>query len=334
MFDMRRREFITLVGGAVTAWPLAARGEQGDRVRRVGVLMSFAESDPHGRANLSELAQGLRELGWFDRRNVQMDVRWAGGDIVRIQMLAKELVDTQPDVIVSHGTPVTAAFQRETRTNPVVFVSPADPVGDGFVASLPHPGGNLTGFIFTEGAIAGKWLELLTEIAPRIKRAVIMFNPETAPGRGSFYLPFFEAAARLLKLEPITSPLHSDAEIEAGLNSLGREPGGGLIAMGDPFMLAHRAPIILLAARNNVPAISFNAVFPRDGGLLSYGPDLGDMFRRAASYVDRILRGSKPAELPVQVTVKFEMVINIKTAEALGLVVPANLLALADEVIE
>jgi putative tryptophan/tyrosine transport system substrate-binding protein len=250
------------------------------------------------------------------------------------QALAKELVDEQPDVIVSHGTPVTAAFHRETRTIPIVFVSPADPVGDGFVASLPRPGGNLTGFIFTEGAIAGKWLELLVEIAPRIRWAAIMFNPDTAPGHGSFYLPFFEVTARSLKLEASTVPVHSDSDIETSINALGREPGAGLVAMGDPFMLAHRAAMILAAAQNNVPAISFNAVFARDGGLLSYGPDLGDMFHRAASYVDRILHGAKPAELPVQVPVKFELVINRKTAKALALDVPPDLLALANEVIE
>jgi putative tryptophan/tyrosine transport system substrate-binding protein len=213
-------------------------------------------------------------------------------------------------------------------------VSPADPVGDGFVASLSRPGGNLTGFLFTEGAIAGKWLELLIEIAPRVKRAAIMYNPDTAPGGGSFYLPFFEAAARSLKLEQITMPVHNDSEIETGIVSLGREPGSGLVAMGDPFMLAHRAAVILAASRNNLPAISFNAVFPRDGGLLSYEPDLEDMFRRAASYVDRILRGAKPADLPVQAPVKFEVVLNIKAVKALGLAVPANMLARANEVIE
>jgi putative tryptophan/tyrosine transport system substrate-binding protein len=332
---MRRREFIAALGGATVAWPLTAGAQQPVRIRRIAVLMSFAESDAHGVANLSELARGLRELGWIDGRNVQMEVRWWGsGDIARIQILVKELVDMRPDVIVSHGTPVTAAFHRETRKIPIVFVSPADPVGDGFVASLPHPGGNLTGFIFTEGAIAGKWLELLVEIAPRIRRAAIMFNPDTAPGHGSFYLPFFEATARSLKLEPITVPVHSDSDIKTNTGSLGRKPGGGLVAMGDPFMLAHRAPMISAAARNSVPAISFNAVFPRDGGLLSYGPDLGDMFHRAASYVDRILHGSKPAELPVQVPEKFELVINKKTAKALGLDVPTDLLAIANEVIE
>jgi putative tryptophan/tyrosine transport system substrate-binding protein len=330
---VKRREFIVGLGSA-PAWPLAARAQQPDRMRRIAVLMSFEESDVHGRANFSGFAQDLAKLGWIDGRNVQMDVRWASGDVERMRTFVTELVDMQPDVILSHGTPITAAFQRATRTIPIVFVSPADPVGEGFIESLPRPGGNLTGFIFTEGGIAGKWLELLAEIAPSIKRVAIMFNPDTAPGRGSFYLPFFESAARLLKLERIVAPVHSDAEIDAAMNSLGRGPEVGLVAMGDPFMLAHRAPVISLAARSHVPMVGFNAVFAREGGLLSYGPDLGDMFRRAASYVDRILRGSKPAELPVQVPVKFEMVLNIKTAKVLSLVVPTNMLVLANEVIE
>jgi putative tryptophan/tyrosine transport system substrate-binding protein len=330
---MRRREFIAGLGAAAV-WPLAAWAQQGDRMRRIAVLMSFEESDVHGRANFSGFAEELTKLGWIDGRNVRMDVRWASGDVERMRTFVKELVDKQPDVILSHGTPITATFQRATRTIPIVFVSPADPVGEGFVESLPRPGGNLTGFIFTEGGIAGKWLELLVEIAPRIKRVAIMFNPDTAPGHGSFYLPFSDSAAKLLKLEQIVAPIRSDAEIEAAVNSLGRGPGTGLVVMGDPFMLAHRAPVISLAARSNMPTVGFNAVFARDGGLLSYGPDLGDMFRRSASYVDRILRGSKPDELPVQVPVKFEMVLNIKTAKALGLTVPNSLLVSADEVIE
>ena len=220
-------------------------------------------------------------------------------------MFAKELVDLQPDVILADATPATAALQRETRTIPIVFAVVSDPVGAGFVAGLPRPGGNITGFIIMEASMAGKWLELLTEIAPGIKRAAIMFNPDTAPGGGSYYLPSFEAAARSLKVEPIAAPVHSDAEIETVITSLGREPGGGLVVMPDTFMIVHRAPIILLAARNNVPAVYSNRRFVRDGGLLSYGPDSVDIFRRSASYVDRILRGAKPADLPVQLPIKF-----------------------------
>jgi putative ABC transport system substrate-binding protein len=229
---------------------------------------------------------------------------------------------------------VTAALQRATQTIPIVFVVVSDPVGDGFVASLARPGGNLTGFIYTEAEMGGKWLELLKEIAPGIKRAAIMFNPDTAPGHGSYYLPSFEAAARSLQVEPITAPVHSEVEIEAGIVSLGREPGGGLIAMGDSFMWGRRSSVILSAARNNVPAIYPGAVCARDGGLLSYSPDIGDIFRRAAPYVDRILRGANPAGLPVQNPIKFELVINLKTAKALGLDVPFHFQQRADEVIE
>jgi putative ABC transport system substrate-binding protein len=296
--------------------------------------MAYDENDPGAKARLSGFTQGLSKLGWTDGGNVRMDVRWAAGNVDRIRMFAKELVGLQPDVILAHSTPVTAALQRETRTIPIVFANVSDPVGPGFVASLPRPGGNITGFLNEEAAMGGKWLQLLTELTPRVKRVAIMFNPDTAPGGGSFYLPAFEAAARSLKVEPILARVHSDTEIETIITSLGREPRGGFVAMLDIFMLAHRAPIILLAARNNVPAVYPQSDYPRDGGLLSYGPDFVDIFRRAAPYVDRILRGAKPAELPVQLPVKFEMAVNAKTAKALGLVVPQSILLSADEVIE
>jgi putative tryptophan/tyrosine transport system substrate-binding protein len=329
---MRRREFIAGLGG-VAAWPLAARAQQGDRVRRVGVLMGWDESDPEGKANLSGLTQGLAELGWTDGRNLRMNVRWAGDNVDKMRMFAKELVDLQPDAILTGSTSATAAFRPETRTIPIVFVGVSDPVGAGFVASLPRPGGNLTGFIFTEPGMASKWVELLTEIAPGIKRVAIMFNPDTAPAGGSYYLPEFEAAARLSKVEPMTAPVHTDGEIETVMTSLARDAGGGLVVSPDGFTLVHRAAIILLAARNNVPAV-YGGDTARDGGLLSYGPDRRDIFRRAAPYVDRILRGAKPADLPVQLPIKFEMVINAKTAKALGLTVPEALLATAYRVIE
>jgi putative ABC transport system substrate-binding protein len=242
--------------------------------------------------------------------------------------------DLRPEMILAATTPATAALQWETRTIPIVFVSVSDPVGEGFVASLRRPGGNLTGFISEEASMAGKWLELLTEIAPTVKRAAIMFNPDSAPGGGSYYLPAFEAAARSLKVAPIAAPVHSDAEIEMVITSLGREPGGGVVVSTDAFMIVHRAPVILQAARNNVPAVYQTSVFAKDGGLLSYGPDRVDIFRRSASYVDRILRGAKPADLPVQLPVKFEMFLNAKTAKALGLAVPPSILLRADEVIE
>jgi putative tryptophan/tyrosine transport system substrate-binding protein len=329
---IKRRDFIAGLGSAA-AWPLGARAQQGDRVRRISVLMLGPENDPirGARGWLSAFTRGLAELGWTDGRNLRMDVRWEGDNL---GMHAKELVDLQPDVILASTTPQIAALQQQTRTIPIVFMHVSDPIGSGFVASLPRPGGNITGFMLQEAGMAGKWLELLTEIAPAVRRAALMFNPDTAPHVRSYYLPPFEAAARSLKLVPIAAPVHSDAEIETAIGSLGGEPGGGLVIAPDAFTTGHRAVIISLAARNNVPAVSSDAAFPRSGGFLSYGPDLGDMFHRAAPYVDRILRGARPGELPVQLPIKFEMVLNSKTAKALGLTVPQSILLRADEVIE
>ncbi len=321
---MRRREFIAGLG-SVAAWPVAARAQQPDRGRRLGVLMAYDENDPEGNAYLSVFKQGLGELGWIEGRNLRMDVRWLAANVDRARMYAKELVDLHPDLILSHGTSATAALQGATRKIPIVSVAVADPVGSGFVASLPRPGGNITGFINIEAGMASKWLQLLGEIAPGIQRAAIMFNPDTAGGGASYYVPAFEAAARSLKVKPITAFIHSDAEIEMIMTSLGSEPGGGLVVPPDGFLLVHRAPIILLAKRYHVPAIYWNPVFPRNGGLLSYGPDPMDMFRRSASYVDRIFRGEKPAELPVQEPVKFETAVNAKTAKALGLTLPQSI---------
>jgi putative ABC transport system substrate-binding protein len=329
---MRRREFIAGLGGAA-AWPLTARAQQAERMHRIGVLMGWNENDPQAKAGLSGFTQALGELGWTDR-NLRTDLRWAPGNVDRMRMFAKELVALKPDVILANTTPVTAALLGETRTVPIVFVIVSDPVGAGFVASLARPGGNSTGFINVEAAMGGKWLQLLTEIAPGVKRAVIMFNPDTAAGGGSYFLTSFESAARSLKVEPITAPVHSDAEIERVITSLGREPGGGLVVMTDGFMTVHRAPIILLAAKSNVPAVYAETFSVRDGGLLSYGADYTDIFHRAAPYVDRILRGANPAELPVQVPTRFEIAVNIRTAKVLGLKIPETLLARADEVIE
>jgi putative tryptophan/tyrosine transport system substrate-binding protein len=330
---VRRRAFIAGLG-AVGALPVAARAQQPDRMRRIGVLMGWDENDPEAKAFLSGFTQGLAELGWADGRNVHVDVRWGAGDVDRIRPLAKEVVDQQPDVILASTTSVTAAMQRETRTIPIVFAGPADPVGAGFVASLPRPGGNMTGFSNMEAAMGGKWLELLTEIAPGIKRAAIMYNPDTAPYGKSYFLPPFETAAQSLNVDPIAATVHGDADIESVITALGREPRGGLVVMPDNFLTAHRAPIISLAARNNVPAVYFLSVFAKDGGLLSYGPDRVDIMRRSASYVDRILRGAKPADLPVQMPVKFERIFNVKTAKALRLAAPPSILLRADEVIE
>jgi putative ABC transport system substrate-binding protein len=331
---MRRRDFITLLGGAAAAWPLAARAQQPGRTRRIAVLMGFDENDPDAKAQLYEFTKGVGELGWTDGRNLRMDVRWAAGNLDRARMFANELIDLQPDVILAHTTPATAALQRGTRTIPIVFVTVSDPVGAGFVADLPRPGGNITGFINNEPTMAGKWLELLTEIAPGVGRAAAMFNPDTAPYVGTYYLPSFEAAARSFKVMPITAPVRTDAEIETVIASLGREPRGGLVCPADTFTFVHRAPIIMLAARNNVPAVFVERYWVRDGGLLSYGAHEADLFCRAASYVGRILLGAKPAELPVQVPVKFEMALNLKTAKALGLTVPPSIFLRADEVIE
>jgi putative tryptophan/tyrosine transport system substrate-binding protein len=330
---MRRREFIAGLGGAA-AWPLVARAQQSERIRRIGVLSPYDENDPGAKAELSAFTGELSRLGWTDGRNLRMDVRWAAADMDRMRMSAKELVDLQPDVILADTTPTTAALQRETRTIPIVFVIVSDPVGAGFVASLARPGGNITGFINAEAAMGGKWLELLTEIAPGLKRVAMIFNPDTAPGGGSYFLASFEAAARSVKVEPIAARVHSDAEIETTITSLGGDPRGGLIIMPDAFTFARRAQIIGLVARNNVTAVFWSRSFARDGGLLTYGADPLDLIRRAAPYVDRILRGAMPADLPVQLPVKFVMAVNVKTAKALGLTIPETFLLRADEVIE
>jgi putative ABC transport system substrate-binding protein len=315
--------------------PVAARAQQPEPTWRIGVLMGYRENDPEADALLFGLTRGLSELGWTDGRNLRVDVRWASGDVDRARMLAKELVDLGPSVIVTNGTPATSAVKRETQTIPIVFVTLAgDPVRSGFVASFARPGGNITGFILSEGSMGGKWLQLLTEIAPGVKRVAIMFNPDTAPYVTSYFLAPFEAAARSLKVEPMAAPVHSDAEIEKAITLLGREPRGGLIVPPDNFLFVHREPIISLAARNAVPVIYPQLVQVRERGLLSYGPDQADIFRRSASYVDRILRGAKPADLPVQLPIKFEMSVNLKTAMALGLTVPQSILLLADEVIQ
>ena len=295
--------------------------------------MGLDENDLEAKAFLSAFTQGLADLGWTDGRSVRMDVRWAAGNVDRIRAFAKELVDLQPDVILSQLTPVTAALSRETKTTPIIFVMVGDPVGEGFVASVPRPGGNLTGFMLWEPSLPSKWLQYLIEIAPGVRRVSVIFNPDTAPFIRS-YQPSFEAAARSLNVEPNLAPVRSDADIGAVITSLGRELRGGLVVTGDAFTEVHRALIISLAARSNVPAVYPNSRWPRDGGLLSFAPRMPDEFRRAAPYVDRILRGAKPAELPVQLPVKFEMTLNTKTAKALGLVVPQSILLLADEVIE
>jgi putative ABC transport system substrate-binding protein len=328
---IRRRNFITLLGGAA-AWPLAAGAQQADRVRRIGVLIGLDENDPVWKTFVAAFIQALADLGWTDGRNLRVDLRWAGADINRIRALAQELVGSQPDIILTDSTPATVALQRETRTIPIVFASVAEPVASGIVPRFDRPSGNITGFASLEATLGGKWLELLSEIAPGLKRAAIMFNPDTSPA--SAYMPSLEAAARSLKLGQIIAPVHNDVEIETAVLALGREPGSGLVVIPDIFVTAHRAPIISAATRNNVPAVYYRSDYARDGGLLSYGPVLVDLFRRAATYVDRILRGAKPGDLPVQFPTRVEMVLNLKTAKALRLTVPTSILVPADEVIE
>jgi putative ABC transport system substrate-binding protein len=301
-------------------------------VRRIGVLMGGDENDPFTKTLVSAFTQALAGLGWTDGRNVRIDLRWGRTDINRIRALAQELVGLQPDIIVTSNTPATVALRRETLMIPIVYVGIADLVASGIVPRLDRPSGNITGFGGLEASLGGKWLELLSEIAPGLKRAAIMFNPDAAVV--STYMPSFETAARSLKVVPITAPVHSDAEIETALVALGREPGGGLVVVPDIFTLAHRASIISAAARNNVPAVYSYSYYARDGGLLSYGVDQVDIFRRATTYVDRILRGAKPGDLPVQFPTKFEMAVNLKTATALGLAIPPSIMLRADEVIE
>jgi putative tryptophan/tyrosine transport system substrate-binding protein len=330
---VRRRQFIAGFVGAALG-PLVARAQQGKQLRRIGVLIGWEENDPEARALLSGFTRGLADHGWIDGQNVRVDVRWGAGNVDRMRDSAKELVELRPDVLLAHATPATAALQQMTRTIPIVFSGVSDPIGPGFVASLGRPGGNITGFSDLEASLAGQWLELLTEIAPGIKRVAIMFSPEMAPAAGFHYLPVLEDVSRKLDVELVRAPVYSDREIEQVIASLVRGHGGGLIVAPDTFTNVHRAQIIRTSAEHKLPAIYGVASAVREGGLLSYGPDRADMFRRSASYVDRILRGAKPSELPVQLPVKFQTTFNAKTARTLGLAVPQSILLRADEVIE
>jgi putative ABC transport system substrate-binding protein len=330
---MQRREFISLLGGAAAAWPLAAGAQQPDRMRRIGVLMVYAENDSEAQAWVAAFREGLQKLGWTEGRNIRIDTRWAAADAEAMQRFAQELVALQPDLILSQVTLTTAALLQQTRTIPIVFAMVADPVDSGFVASLSRPGGNATGFASNEGSLSGKWLELLKEIAPRVNRVAFLFNPATAPF-AEYYLNPFKAAAASFAVEAIAAPVHDTSELESVVAAQAREPNGGLIIMPDAFTNVHRAEITSLAARYRLPAVYPYRFFTEIGGLLSYGFDRLDNFRRAATYADRILKGAKPSELPVQLPVKFELVINLKTAKALGLDVPLHLQQRADEVIE
>jgi ABC-type uncharacterized transport system substrate-binding protein len=331
--QLDRREFITLLSGAAVAWPLAARAQQGERMRRIGVLMAYAEGDREGQAFIAAFWEQLKKFGWAKGRNIRIDIRWAAFDAQLMQRAAKELVVLQPDLILSSSTPTTAVLLQQTTTIPIIFANVADPVGSGFVASLPRPGGNVTGFTNHEGLIAGKWLELLKEIAPRVNRVAFLFNPATAT-YSEIYLNPFKAAARSFAVEAIPAAVRDTSELESVVAALAREPNGGLIVMPDAFMAVHAAEVNAVADRNRLPLVSPYRFYTEHGGLLSYGFDLTDNYLRAATYVDRILKGEKPSELPVQAPVKFELVINLKTAKALGLDVPLHLQQRADEVIE
>jgi putative tryptophan/tyrosine transport system substrate-binding protein len=331
---MRRRDFISLVGGSAVAWPIAARAQQPERTRRIGVLMGWPGSDLEARSEFTAFVEELQKLGWSDGRNLRIDSRWANpGDPESMHRFAKELVALQPELILSQSTPATAALLQETRTIPIVFAIVADPIGSGFVASFPRPGGNATGFAVTEPTQAGKWVELLKEIAPRVTRVAALFNPAMATF-AEFWLKPFKAAAASFALEAILAPVHDTSELESVIAAQAREPNSGLFVMPDAFTITYRVEVTSLAARYHLPAVYAFRFFTEVGGLLSYGEDSTDNFRRAATYADRILKGAKPSELPVQAPVKFELVINLKAAKALSLTIPQTLLVAADEVIE
>jgi putative ABC transport system substrate-binding protein len=314
--------------------PLATDAQQAGPMRRIGVLMGLPEDDGQAQARLAAFRDGLESLGWVEGRNIRLDIRWTTtSDAPALQRLAKELVALQPDLILSHNTPTTATLRRYTSSIPIVFAVVSDPIGTGFVQSFPRPGGNVTGFTNIEPTMASKWLELLKEIAPRVTRAAFLFNPATAP-YAEYYLGPFRVAAASLALEAIAVPVRSTPELQSAMAAQARTPNAGLVVMTDSFLVAHRADIISLAAQHRLPTIYPFRDFIEAGGLLSYGNDLLDNFRRAATYADRILRGATPSELPVQGPVKFELVINVKTAKALGLTIPPSLLLRADRVVE
>jgi putative ABC transport system substrate-binding protein len=333
-FDqLKRRHFITLLGGAAATWPLVARAQQSDQVRRVGVLMALAEDDPEAKARLAGFRQGLEKRGWSEGRNLHVDTRFAPAS-AQAQVLAKELVALQPDVIFAHSTPVVAALQRESSTIPIVFAAVADPIGSGFIASLARPGGNITGVAQYEASVTGKWLAMLKEVAPSLVRAAVLANLKTATFY-DYYLRAAEAVAPSLAIDLVLSPVEdAAADVERAIESFARVSNGGLVVLPDISNAFHRDLIIALAARHRIPAVYYHRGFVAAGGLMSYGNDLVDLFRQAASYVDRILRGDKPADLPVQAATRFETVLNLKTAKVLGLTVPPGLLVAADEVIE
>ena len=330
---MRRREFIKFMGATVAVWPLAARAQPRERVRRIGVLMHLAADDPDGQSRLAAFLQGLQQAGWAVGRNVTMDVRWAAADVEAMKRVAKELVALQPDIVFTSSTPAAAAMLQATRSIPVVFVLVADPVGTGLIASLPRPGGNMTGFAPIVPSLGGKWTELIKEVAPRVEHVTMLFNPLSATFIESYVTPF-KGAASYLGMDAIVGPVENMTAVAALVATKARKPNGALIVIPDAFTEIHRAEIVALTTRYQVPAINWSRSFTEGGGLISYGPYLTEEYRRAASYADRILKGEKPSELPVQTPIKFELVINMKVAQTLGLNVPPALVSRADDVIE
>jgi putative ABC transport system substrate-binding protein len=329
---MHRREFISLSFGAAVSWPLVARAQQPNRMRLVGVLMGYAENDPDAQSAVAAFRGTLAKLGWTEGSNLRTELRWSDGDADKERTFAKELVDLRPDVILSQTTVVTDLLARKTRTIPIVFVTVGDPLASGFTTSLARPSGNITGFTAFEPTIAGKWVELLKEIAPRTMRVALLSNQAT--GVPPLYIPAVQAAASSLAIQVSVASVNAKDEIESVIATQARNPGGGLIVMPSAFAVTNRDLIIALAARYGVPAIYFNRLFAKAGGLINYSPDFAEQFRRAPEYIDRILKGAKPADLPVQQPTKYELIINLKTAKALGLDVPLHLQQLADEVIE
>jgi putative ABC transport system substrate-binding protein len=329
---MRRREFITALGGVAVMWPLTARTQQAERMRRIGVLMDLAENDPEGQARIAAFLQGLAQLGWTDGRNVRIDYRWTAGDADRTRRQAAELIALAPDIVVATGTPTLGPLMQATRTVPIVFMMTVDPVGGGFVDSLARPGGNTTGFMLFEYGMGGKWLELLKEIAPRVTRVGVLRDPAVSSGTAQFGAIQSVAPSLGAEVSPIN--LRDSPEIERGVTAFARSANGGLIVTTSTLANVHRDLIVTLAARHKLPAVYGARYFVIGGGLMSYGPDRIDQSRRVAGYVDRILKGEKPADLPVQAPTKYELVINLKTAKALGIEMPPTLLARADEVIE
>jgi putative tryptophan/tyrosine transport system substrate-binding protein len=329
---MKRRQFITLLGGAAAGWPLAARAQQPDRVRRIAILMNTAADNPEPQAYVAAFKQSLQQLGWTEGRNVQFDMRWAGGSADSFRRYGAELVALAPDLILTAGGPAVAAARAASRTVPIVFAQSIDPVGAGYVASLARPGGNITGFMSFEYGMSGKWPELLKEIAPRVRRVAILRDPTTPAGIGQWAV--IQAVAPSLGMEMTPVSVREASEIEQGLGAFALGSDGGLIVPTSARAVIHRQLIVTQAARHRLPAIYPSRQFVTAGGLISYGPDPADQYRRAAGYVDRILKGEKPADLPVQAPTKYELVINLKTAKALGLTVPPSLLGRADEVIE